>query len=88
MIKNPVTDHLPIGVKKICMSFSSEEPKRASELVPNNEEPIVFVIGAMARGTLDVEYKEETYSISKYPLSAALTCSKLCEAFQSAWCPK
>ncbi|XP_044756358.1 ribosomal RNA small subunit methyltransferase NEP1-like [Coccinella septempunctata] len=85
VIKNPITDHLPIGVKKICMSFSSEAAKHPSQLVPNNGEPIAFVIGAMARGKLNVDYTEETYSISNYPLSAALTCSKLCFAFENAW---
>ncbi|XP_045467516.1 ribosomal RNA small subunit methyltransferase NEP1-like [Harmonia axyridis] len=85
VIKNPVTDHLPIGVKKICMSFSSQEAKPCSQLVPNNEEPIVFVIGAMARGKLDVDYVEETHSISNFPLSAAITCAKVCFAFEKAW---
>ncbi|XP_017782424.1 PREDICTED: ribosomal RNA small subunit methyltransferase NEP1 [Nicrophorus vespilloides] len=83
VIKNPVTDHLPVGVKKIAMSFSSKvTPCR--ELVPT-EEPIAIVIGAMAHGKIDLDYTEDTISISNYPLSAALTCTKLCSAFEETW---
>ncbi|XP_075232736.1 ribosomal RNA small subunit methyltransferase NEP1 isoform X2 [Lycorma delicatula] len=31
------------------------------------------------------DYTEETISISNYPLSAALTCTKLCSAFEEMW---
>lgn len=85
VIKNPITIHLPVGVKKIATSFSSTNVAKCSDLVPKNDEPIVFVVGAMAHGALDVDYTEETVSISKYALSAALTCTKLCTAFEEAW---
>lgn len=32
-----------------------------------------------------MDYTEEEVSFSGYPLSAALTCSKLCSAFEEAW---
>ncbi|KAF7282004.1 ribosomal RNA small subunit methyltransferase NEP1 [Rhynchophorus ferrugineus] len=85
VIKNPITDHLPVGVKKIAMSFSSKFVKNCRELVPKVGDPIVIVVGAMARGSLNVEYTEDTISISNFPLSAALTCTKLCSAFEEAW---
>ncbi|CAG9772951.1 unnamed protein product [Ceutorhynchus assimilis] len=85
VIKNPITDHLPVGVRKIAMSFSSKIVKNCKELVPNGEEPIVMVIGAFARGSLNVDYAEDNISISNYPLSAALTCTKLCSAFEEVW---
>lgn len=85
VIKNPITDHLPVGIEKVAMSFSSKVIKNCKELVPTTEEPIAMIIGAMARGSLDVDYTEETVSISNYPLSAALTCTKLCSAFEEAW---
>ena len=50
VIKNPVSDHLPVGCKKICLSFSAEGPSKASELVPEIDEPICLVIGAIAKG--------------------------------------
>lgn len=85
VIKNPITDHLPVGCKKYIMSFTGPCVS-ARELVPKEpDEPIVFVIGAFAHGNLNVEYTEGAYAISKYPLSAALTCSKLCDAFEDAW---
>ncbi|KAK4882931.1 hypothetical protein RN001_006250 [Aquatica leii] len=85
VIKNPVTDHLPVGVKKIATSFSSNKITKCKELVPDDEAPIVFVVGAMAHGKLNTDYTEDTVSISNYPLSAALTCTKLCSAFEDAW---
>lgn len=85
VIKNPITDHLPVGIQKIAMSFSSKKVQNCRELVPKTEDPIAIVVGAMARGSLNVDYTEDTISISNYPLSAALTCSKLCSAFEECW---
>ncbi|XP_058116327.1 ribosomal RNA small subunit methyltransferase NEP1 [Anopheles ziemanni] len=85
VIKNPVSNHLPVGCRKIAMSFSSEKVNNARELVPAKDEPIALVVGAFAHGNLNLDYTEETISISNYPLSAALTCSKLCSAFEEVW---
>lgn len=85
VIKNPVTDHLPVGCKKFGMSFGGKlmTPK---ELVPAEaNEPIALVIGAFAHGSVNPDYTEGMFSISNYPLSAALACSKLCSAFEEAW---
>lgn len=49
VIKNPITDHLPVGCRKIGTSFSSDKTTHPSKLVPEND-PIVFVVGAMAHG--------------------------------------
>lgn len=84
VIKNPVTGHLPVGVKKITMSFSSKVVTNTRELVPKDE-PVVMIIGAMAHGKVEVDYSEDVISISNYPLSAALTCAKLCTAFEEVW---
>ncbi|XP_012275371.1 ribosomal RNA small subunit methyltransferase NEP1 isoform X2 [Orussus abietinus] len=84
VIKNPVTNHLPVGCRKIAMSFSSKVVKNPRELVPADE-PIAIVVGAMAHGQVQADYTEDTYSISNYPLSAAITCSKLCSAFEETW---
>lgn len=86
VIKNPVTDHLPVGCRKILMSYSADKAAvKPSTLIPEGDEPIVFVIGAIAKGAIKTDYTEETYSISNYPLSAALTCTKICDAFEQAW---
>lgn len=84
VIKNPITQHLPVGCKKITMSFSSKVVKNTRDLVPKDE-PVVVVVGAMAHGAVDVDYSEDVISISNYPLSGALTCAKLCTAFEEVW---
>ncbi|CAH1785362.1 unnamed protein product, partial [Owenia fusiformis] len=84
VIKNPITDHLPTGCMKICMSYASTEVVDPATLVPPDK-PIVFVIGAMAHGKVDVDYTSKDLSISNYPLSGALTCAKVCSAFEDKW---
>lgn len=118
VIKNPITDHLPVGCKKYAMSFSGKLIKNCRDLVPvagkknimsvdvenvknalpnanaeakmlpadeEEEEPIVLVVGAFAHGVLKTDYTEGLFSISNYPLSAAIACSKLCSAFEEVW---
>ncbi|XP_015608603.1 ribosomal RNA small subunit methyltransferase NEP1 [Cephus cinctus] len=84
VIRNPVTDHLPVGCPKIAMSFSANRVQNPRELVLKDE-PIAIVVGAMAHGAVNPDYAEDTISISNYPLSGALTCSKLCTAFEEVW---
>lgn len=112
LIKNPVTDHLPTGCRKICMTYNAEKSVRPVELVPADDRPIVIVVGAIATGSVSYtslllythismssvvhvvytyivqitpDYTEEDVAISNYPLSAALTCTKICTAFEEAW---
>ncbi|CAF3487898.1 unnamed protein product [Adineta steineri] len=91
VIKNPITDHFPVGCKKISTSFSltSSNLVNIRDYVQNQcddiDQPVVFVIGAMAKGSVNVDYNEDAVSISSYPLSAALTCSKVCAAFEERW---
>eukprot|EP00795_Rhopilema_esculentum_P015310 gene15311-6527_t len=84
VIKNPITDHLPVGCKKIVMSYNAEKCAHPRDYVPADD-PVVFVIGAMAHGSVQVDYGEENVAISQYPLSAALTCTKVCSAFEEVW---
>lgn len=49
IIKNPITDHLPVGCKKLGMSFSAKKVTHPREIVPADE-PIAIVVGAMAHG--------------------------------------
>lgn len=84
VIKNPITDHLPVGCKKYVMSFTGKITT-CKELVPKEEEPIALVVGAFAHGNVSTDYTEGEFSISNYPLSAALACSKLCNAFEEVW---
>ncbi|XP_025421286.1 ribosomal RNA small subunit methyltransferase NEP1 isoform X2 [Sipha flava] len=75
---------LMAGCRKIATSFSASKPIKPTELVIQDA-PIAFVIGAMAHGQIKADYAEETVAISNYPLSAALTCTKICSAFEDGW---
>lgn len=85
VIKNPISDHLPVGCKKYVMSFTGKLVENPRELVPKEDEPVALVIGAFAHGNVDVDYTEGAFSISNYPLSAALACSKICNSFEEVW---
>jgi len=86
VIKNPIVDHLPVGCKKVSTTFNCEKLVNVKDYVEDGfQQPIVFVVGAMAKGSVNVDYNEDTISISSYPLSAALTCSKICNAFEEKW---
>ncbi|XP_076043031.1 ribosomal RNA small subunit methyltransferase NEP1 [Oratosquilla oratoria] len=87
VIRNPVSDHLPVGCKKIGTSFTAEKLIHPKELAPTNE-PIVVVVGAMAHGKVEVDYVEEEVAFSRYHLSGALACAKLCSGFEEAWSVK
>ncbi|KAI1285682.1 Ribosomal RNA small subunit methyltransferase NEP1 [Halotydeus destructor] len=85
VIKNPVTLHLPPGCRKIGTSFQAEKLVKPSELVTDADSPVCIVIGAHAHGPADVDYTEEVVSVSQYPLSAALACTKIVSAYEEGW---
>uniref|UniRef100_A0A2K5K972 18S rRNA (pseudouridine(1248)-N1)-methyltransferase n=1 Tax=Colobus angolensis palliatus TaxID=336983 RepID=A0A2K5K972_COLAP len=78
VIKNPVSDHFPVGCMKVGTSFSIPVVSDVRELVPDSDP-----IGPLPMAS--VEYTEKMVSISNYPLSAALTCAKLTTAFEEVW---
>ncbi|XP_027823724.1 ribosomal RNA small subunit methyltransferase NEP1 isoform X1 [Ovis aries] len=51
VIKNPVSDHFPVGCMKIGTSFSVPVVSDVRELAPSSD-PIVFVVGAFAHGKM------------------------------------
>lgn len=55
------------------------EDERQDEEVKDKGEPvqILYVVGAMAHGKVDVDYTDEEICISEYPLSAATVCSRI-----------
>ena len=72
----------------IFLAMSSEvKPVRLSSYLSTlpSDEPLVFFIGAMAHGHDDWvdDIVDDKISISDYPLSAAVTCSKLVKRFHS-----
>ena len=47
--------------------------------------PLPFIYSFKFFLQIDVPYVEDTVAISQYPLSGALTCAKICTAFEEAW---
>ncbi|KAM3226871.1 hypothetical protein ACQJBY_059069 [Aegilops geniculata] len=87
VIKNPVTQYLPVGVRKIGLSYSAEKAVNLFDYVAksNDDEPLVFVVGAMAHGKVDKEYSDDYIQISGYPLSAACCLNRICSALEQKW---
>ncbi|KAJ3222369.1 Ribosomal RNA small subunit methyltransferase mra1 [Clydaea vesicula] len=88
VIKNPITDHLPAGCRKITLS-GDVPTVRLSKYVPTlpASAPIVFFVGAMSHGEDNFadELVDEKISVSEYPLSASVACGKLTVAFEELW---
>ncbi|KAF8263202.1 Alpha/beta knot methyltransferase [Lactarius quietus] len=88
VIKNPITDHLPVNTHKITLSGDSQT-LRLSRYLPTLPEThhIAVFVGAMARGKDDFadHIVDEKISISDYPLSASVACGKFCCALEELW---
>ena len=54
VIRNPMSDHLPPGARKIACSFSANKLVDLKDYVPMlpTDEPVVFAIGGFAHGDL------------------------------------
>jgi rRNA small subunit pseudouridine methyltransferase Nep1 len=84
VVKNPVTNYLPEG--SYIISFNEK-----SRLVNKDEfaynctksfQHNVVVIGAISKGDVEINYNHDSVSISSYPLSAGVVCSKICDSFE------
>lgn len=88
VIKNPVTDHLPVDCHKLTFSGDSQTTKLSDYLpkVPQDKSICVFV-GAMAHGEDNFAdaLVDEKISISNYSLSASVACGKLCCSLEDLW---
>ncbi|KAI0250567.1 Alpha/beta knot methyltransferase [Lactifluus subvellereus] len=88
LLKNPITDHLPVNTYKITLSGDSQTVRLSRYLttLPETHHIAVFV-GAMARGRDDFadHVVDEKISISDYPLSASVACGKFCCALEELW---
>ncbi|KAL2356221.1 Alpha/beta knot methyltransferase [Cryomyces antarcticus] len=88
VIKNPITDHLPLNCRKVTLSFDAPVVRvrdYIQDLGP--KESVCVFIGAMAKGNDDFAdaYKDDAISISNYSLSASVACSKFCHAAEDVW---
>ncbi|XP_076940744.1 uncharacterized protein LOC143610041 [Bidens hawaiensis] len=84
VIKNPVTQYLPVNSRKIGFSHSSEKLVDMHDYVASvdKDATLVFVFGAMAHGKIECDYIEDFISISGYPLSAAYCITRITNALE------
>ena len=47
--------------------------------------PVVFTVGAMSHGKVEVAYTDEFISVSQYPLSAACCLGRICNALEAKY---
>uniref|UniRef100_A0A1I8FXZ9 Ribosomal RNA small subunit methyltransferase NEP1 n=1 Tax=Macrostomum lignano TaxID=282301 RepID=A0A1I8FXZ9_9PLAT len=73
------------GAQVHHLGAGGRQPDRAAEPNPVTDQPVVFVIGAVAHGSISADYAEGSVSLSGYPLSAALACAKLTGEFETYW---
>ncbi|XP_050215533.1 uncharacterized protein LOC126666722 [Mercurialis annua] len=87
VIKNPVTQYLPVNSRKIGFSYSSEKLVKMSKYAATIDDDVnlVFVVGAMAHGKIDCDYINDFIAISGYPMSAAWCIARICEALSDKW---
>ncbi|CAN0839623.1 Ribosomal RNA small subunit methyltransferase NEP1 [Linum grandiflorum] len=87
VIKNPVTQYLPVRSRKIGFSYSSDKLVQMSKYVETvgDDDDLVFVVGAMAHGKINCDYIEDFIAISGYPMSAGWCISRICEALSNKW---
>jgi len=85
VIANPVTQYLPLGARRVGTSSAARLVDLDGYLREKPDGPMVFVLGAISKGEVAVDYVDETIAFSAYPLSAALACAKLCSAFERRW---
>ncbi|KAL3585244.1 hypothetical protein D5086_012111 [Populus alba] len=87
VIKNPVTQYLPLNSRKIGFSHSSEKLVQMEKYVAGvgDDTDLVFVVGAMSHGKIECDYVDDFISVSEYPLSAAWCIARVCEALSKKW---
>ncbi|XP_044508711.1 ribosomal RNA small subunit methyltransferase nep-1-like [Mangifera indica] len=87
VIKNPVTQYLPVNSQKIGFSYSSDKlVKMRNHVAPISDDvDLVFVVGAMAHGKIETDYTDDLIAISGYPMSAARCIARICEALEDKW---
>ena len=85
VIKSPVTQYFPPGARRVGLSHSAASVHRMPGFVAQlpAEAPVVFVVGSMAHGRVDVTYTDEYISISQFPLSAAVCLGRICNALET-----
>lgn len=87
IIKGPVTKHLPLDCKRIGFSWAATKRVPMHEYVKSlqDDQTIVFVVGAFAKGHIEAPWVDEELSVSEFPLSAAYAIGRITNAFEQKW---
>ena len=93
VIANPVSQYLPAGGRKFALSVNGkmQSTKAFAAAFADANLPVTISIGAVSTGEpseepqFGGEYAEELVAISNFGLSAAVCCSKICDAFEDVW---
>ncbi|KAI0986356.1 hypothetical protein GJ496_008694 [Pomphorhynchus laevis] len=86
LVKGPIEQHLPSNTCVISTSIQSSNLGKVSTFAKqSNCQSIAVIIGAFAKGHLDISYANDTVALSRYPLSAALVCAKICSDLEEEW---
>ena len=86
VVKNAPAALLPVGAVVIGLEAGARlvDAYDLPGLLPAGA-PVVAVVGAMSHGDIAADWVAETYSLSRYPLSAACAVSKLLNGSEHAW---
>lgn len=85
VIKNPVTQFIPFGCPIISTNEKSKLIKLEEYIESLKTNNVAFVIGAISKGDVNIDYMTDTVSISSFPLTAGIVCSKICTACEKCW---
>jgi len=85
VIKNPITQYIPFGCPIISTNEKSKLIKLEDYIDNLKSNNVAFVVGAISKGDVNIDYMTDTISISYFPLTAGIVCSKICTAFEKCW---
>ena len=85
VIKNPITQYIPFGCPIISTSEKSKTVKLDDYINNLKSNNVAFVVGAISKGDVNIDYMTDTISISSFPLTAGIVCSKICTVFEKLW---
>lgn len=90
VIRNPITEHIPVRCLRVGLSGDAGRPVRLADWCREqqsvlSDQPVVFWVGAMAHGKDCFPHADSLLSLSDYPLTASVVCGKICNAFEDVF---
>ena len=85
VIKNPITDHLPMGIKIVKFDETERLVEFNDFAEANATESIAFVVGAFSKGELKADYVTDKISVSSFNLTASIAISKLVNSYEKVF---